>query len=217
MYLPIYSFCIFFMNWFNDYIFQGVWKNRIRNGIIIISKNNIPQNIWFFHNKFCGYATALFVISLSNSFMISSLSTWYKPKEKSELQFFFIAVMLGWNLYIMIAFINGLLMLWLIGFVSLYWRIHSFIMMLEKTSFNTDAVFLPFSTILSSSTKVIFWFETIVKAYPHPKISYYHTSQSHLSSQETFFYFFGKSIAKISLINIIIFVFHSSVLKEKVS
>ena len=162
MYLPIYSFCIFFMNWFNDYIFQGVWKNRIRNGIIIISENNIPQNIWFFHNKFCGYANALFVISLSNSFMISSLSTWYKPKEKSELQFFFIAVMLGWNLYIMIAFINGLLMLWLIGFVSLYWRIHSFIMMLQKTSFNTDAVFLPFSTILSSSTKVIFWFETFL-------------------------------------------------------
>ena len=57
----------------------------------------------------------------------------------------------------------------------------------------------------------------IVKAYPHPKISYYYTSQSHLSSQETFFYFFGKSIAKIYLINIIISIFHGSFLKEIVS
>ena len=84
---------------------------------------------------------ALFVLRLVIFFMISSRSTGKKLKDKPELQLFFIATMLGWNLYFMIAFISGSPILWLTGSVSLYWEITRVVVILEKNSFKIDAVF----------------------------------------------------------------------------
>ena len=42
------------------------------------------------------------------------------------------------------------------GSISLYWEIPRVVMILEKTSFKTDAVFLSFSAMLSSCTRVIY-------------------------------------------------------------
>ena len=83
--------------------------------------------------------------------MISSRSTGKKLKDKPDLQLYFIAIILMWNLYFLIAFISGSLILWLTGSVSLYWEIPSVIMILEINSFKTDSVFLSFSIMLSSS------------------------------------------------------------------
>ena len=47
------------MNWCYDCIFQGVWKNRTGDAIIIVSKKNISKNIRIFLNKFSGYVCAL--------------------------------------------------------------------------------------------------------------------------------------------------------------
>ena len=88
-------------------------------------------------------------------FIISWRSIWEKLKDKAELQFFFIATMLGWNLYFVIAFISGLTILWLTGSVSLHCGIPSVAMILKKNLFEIDAVFLSFSIILSFSTR---WF-----------------------------------------------------------
>ena len=107
------------------------------------------------------FCVALFAFRLLISFKILSRSTWEKLKDKPALQFFFIATKLWWNLYFMIAFISGSPVLWcLTGSFSLYWGIRSVVMILEKNSFEADAVVLPFSKILSSSTKAIFSLQT---------------------------------------------------------
>ena len=126
------------MNCCYDCTFQGVRKNRTENAIIIVSKNKISKNIRIFLNKFSGYVCALcgfICLKVINFFIISWLSTWKNLKDKAELQFFFIVSMLGWNLYFMIALISGSPILWLTGSVSLYWRIPSVVMILEKNSF----------------------------------------------------------------------------------
>ena len=91
---------------------------------------------------------ALFVLGLIISFTISSRSTWDKLKDKPELQFSVIAILPGWSLYFMIAFISGSAMLWLTGSISLYWGIPSVFMTLEKNSLKTCSVFIVFYNVV---------------------------------------------------------------------
>lgn len=91
---------------------------------------------------------ALFVLGLLISFMISFHSIWEKLKHKFELHVFFVAFMLGWDLYFTVAFISELSMLWPSGSVSLYWGLPN------------CRSFLSLSTMLLSSTRVIISLET---------------------------------------------------------
>ena len=54
--------------------------------------------------------------------------------------------MLGWNLYFITALISGSQTFRFTGSVSLHWGILRVVMILQKNSFKTDAVFLTFST-----------------------------------------------------------------------
>ena len=108
----------------------------------------------------CYVCVALFVLSLFISFMISPRSTWEKLKEKLVTHFSFIAIMLGCSLYLIIVFINGSSIFWLTGSPSVYCGIPRLVVMFEKKSLRTVAVFLSFSTMLSFSTRVVFSLET---------------------------------------------------------
>ena len=148
--------------------FQGVWENRIGNAIIIVSKNKICKiselSLISLAVMFVLFV-ALSVLRLLIYFIISWRSTWEKLKDKPELQFFFIATMLGWNLYFMIAFISGSPILWLNGAVLLYWGIPSVVMILEKILFKINIVLLSFYIILPSSTRVILTLWTFLFHY----------------------------------------------------
>ena len=83
------------MNWCYDCIFQGVWKKRIGNAIILISKNKISKNIKISLNKFCGYVCAfcgficLKVINFIHDFMALNLR---ETKRQTRVTIF-----LYWN------------------------------------------------------------------------------------------------------------------------
>ena len=125
------------MNWCYDCIFQGVCKNRYGNAIIIASKIKISKNIRIFLNKFSEYVCALCgfnclkVINFFHDFFRFNLR---KTKRKNQ-----VTVFLYCNYSrvepIFHAFISGSPLLLLTGSVSLYWRIPSVVMILEKNSF----------------------------------------------------------------------------------
>ena len=76
------------MNSCYDCILQGVWKNRIGNAILIVSKNKISKNIRIFLNKFRGYVCALSgficlkVINFFHDFITFSLR---ETKRKTDV------------------------------------------------------------------------------------------------------------------------------------
>ena len=107
------------------------------------------------------FCVALFAFKFFISFKVSSLSTNEKLKHVVELQFFLIAVMLGWVLYLTVL-ITWSLMEADIGSCSFYCGIFRFFMIVEKKLFKTLAVFLSFFKILLSSTSVIFSLDIIL-------------------------------------------------------
>ena len=139
-------------------------------------KNKISKNIRIFLNKFCECICALsgYILRLIVSFMISSCSTWERLREKPELQSSLLGIMIWWHLYFIIAFISGSPMLYLTGFISLYWGIPGFVIILEKNLFKTDPVFLSFCTMLPSSTTFFY-----NKGLSTPQRFYYYTRFSH--------------------------------------
>ena len=122
--------------------------------------------------------------------MILSRSTWEKLKGKPQLQFSFIAIRLGWNLYFIIAFISESPMSWLTSSVSLYWGIPRFVMILEKNSFRTDAMLLSFSKMLSSSSRVMFSSE--ITLFDNKGLT---TPQDFLWSHKCFSFIFPKKFS----------------------
>ena len=103
------------MKWRYDRIFQRVLENRRGNAIIIISRKKtnkkfpkIPESSLI---RFVGMSVLCVTLSgmrLSIYVMISSRSTLEKLKDKPKLQFFFVAIVLGLNLYFITAVISGL-------------------------------------------------------------------------------------------------------------
>ena len=86
------------------------------------------------------FCVALLAFKFFISFKLFSLSTNEKLKRVLELQFYLIAIMLGWALYLTIALITGPLMEADIGSCSLYCGIFRFWIIVEKKLFKTLAV-----------------------------------------------------------------------------
>ena len=144
------------MNWFYDCIFQGVWKNRIGNAVIIVFKNKISKNIIIFLNNFSGYVCALRgficlkVLNFFHDFITFSLGetkrqtrvTIFLYSNYARVEPIFHDCFHHWITYAMTDLFH------------LYWGILS-VVMIRENSFKIYAVFLSFTIILSSSTRVI--------------------------------------------------------------
>ena len=146
----------------------------------------------FFNKVYVSMFCVALILGYYFFFTISLCLTWKKLKDKLELQFSFIAITLGWNLYFIDAFISGSPRLWPTGSVCYIWESLDLLWysVREKLVQNRCSVFIVFYNVRMLSS--CYQLNLIIKAYPHPKISYYHTSFSHWDLKKNHFYFFAK-------------------------
>ena len=141
-------FCIFFMNWCYDCI----WKSRIGNAIIIISKNKISRNIRIFVNEFCGYVSAFcgFIRLRVNHFFHDFITFNLRQTKKTNPSY---------NFPLLQFCQGGAYILWLLSSVDRQCcdslvpfhyieGIPSVFMTLEKNSLKTCSVFIVFYNVV---------------------------------------------------------------------
>ena len=136
--------------------FIGLGKIEYKTLLLKFSKIKSPEISKFSLIRFLSIRNvcALCFICFKVVYLFYDLITFNlrETKRKTWDTFFLLQLLLGCSLYFTIAFINGSFMFWLTGSPSIYCGIPRLVMMFEKKTLRTVALFLSFSTLLPCST-----------------------------------------------------------------